>query len=139
MDYIYQLQLKKQAKHCVIERFALPTWNAHAIEQSIFNKFAKYRIQYYVGIEPSYILSVFGFHIGKYKIIKIGISRNPTQRIKRINANWKSGYTEYLELPPFAYFCLLTNVFWKWFVWTIFLPAFMLALTVVLILFLKIN
>jgi hypothetical protein len=123
LNYIYQLTPVKGKRHEVKERFALPTWKAYDIEQAVFKKFGKYRIQYYPGIEPAFLCI----------IIKIGISNNPTARVRSINNNYKSGYTEYIELGPIAYLRLVFFIFRKWFYWTILTPAVVIAFVVIAI------
>lgn len=128
LKYIYQLKpVKVKGKprhHEVVERFALPTWQAYNIEQRVFRRFAKYRVQYYPSIETKW-----------YRvIIKVGISNNPQNRVNSINRDPKSGYTEYLEVGFITYIRLVTFIFRLWFFYTVFLPAFLLAFFIILIL-----
>ena len=120
-------------RHEVKERFSLPTWKAFKIEQEVFDKFSKYRIQYSPGIEAAPLVSVFWIVVIRYKIIKVGISNNPRNRVNSINRDARSGYTEYLEVPPIVYVRIVAFIFRKWFLWTVFYPAFLLAFIVLLV------
>lgn len=103
------------------------------IEQAVFDKFAKYRIQYYPEIKAAPLISFFGLVLIRYRIIKVGISRNPENRVKSINRDAKSGYTEYLEVPPIVYLRIVIFMFRKWFLWTIFIPGFLLGISILIV------
>ena len=120
-------------KHEVKECFSLPTWSALKIEQAVFRKFSKYRIQYIPGVEAAPLVSVFWVAVIRYKVIKVGISKNPQGRVNSINRDAKSGYTEYLEVHPIAYARIIFFIFFKWLMWTILLPSFIIAFTTLIV------